>query len=173
MSALVSLAERVPDYARDLKLNLGAVLGDGSLAEPLRYAVALACAITARHRPLVAAIEAECLARGGEAYVEDARAAAAIMGMNNVFYRFRHKVGKESYGQRPARLRMQRISKPSTTKAEFELLCLAASAINDCEACVRSHEAVVLEAGLTEEQVHDAVRIAAVVHGLSLALDDR
>jgi alkyl hydroperoxide reductase subunit D len=95
------------------------------------------------------------------------------MGMNNVFYRFRHKVGKESYGQRPARLRMQRISKPSTTKAEFELLCLAASAINDCEACVRSHEAVVLEAGLTEEQVHDAVRIAAVVHGLSLALDDR
>jgi lipoyl-dependent peroxiredoxin subunit D len=176
MSALVSLSERVPDFARDLKLNLGAVLGDGSLSEPLRYAIALACAITARHAPLRDAIEQEARARSGDSadkYIDDARAAAALMGMNNVYYRFRHKIGKESYSQKPARLRMQRIAKPATSKAEFELICMAVSAINDCETCVKSHEHVVLEAGLTDDQVHDAVRIAAVVNGLSLALDDR
>lgn len=173
MSALVSLTERVPDYARDLKLNLGAVLGDGSLAEPLRYAIALACAITTRHPALREALEQEALTRAGATYVDDARAAAALMGMNNVYYRFRHKIGKETYSQKPARLRMQRIAKPATTKAEFELMCMAVSAINDCETCVKSHEQVVLEAGLSDDQVHDAVRIAAVVNGLSMALDER
>lgn len=173
MSALVSLSERVPDYARDLKLNLGAVLGDGSLAEPLRYAIALACAITTRHPALREALEQEALTRAGATYVDDARAAAALMGMNNVYYRFRHKIGKETYGQKPARLRMQRIAKPATSKAEFELMCMAVSAINDCETCVKSHEHVVIEAGLSDDQVHDAVRIAAVINGLSMALDER
>jgi alkyl hydroperoxide reductase subunit D len=173
MSALVSLSERVPDYARDLKLNLGAVLGDGSLAEPLRYAIALACAITTRHPALCEALEQEALTRAGATYVDDARAAAALMGMNNVYYRFRHKIGKETYSQKPARLRMQRIAKPATSKAEFELMCMAVSAINDCETCVKSHEQVVLEAGLSDDQVHDAVRIAAVINGLSMALDER
>lgn len=173
MSALVTLTERVPEYAKDLKLNLGAVLGDGgSLAEPLRYAIALACAITTRHRALREAVEQEALTRAGAAYVDDARAAAALMGMNNVYYRFRHKIGKETYSQKPARLRMQRIAKPATSKAEFELLCMAVSAINDCETCVKSHEHVVLEAGLSDEQVHDTVRIAAVINGLSMALDE-
>jgi alkyl hydroperoxide reductase subunit D len=172
MSALVALAERVPEYAKDLRLNLGAVLGDGSLSEPLRYGVALACAVATRHGALRRAVEEETLARAGASYVEDARAAAALMGMNNVFYRFRHKIGRDVYEQKPARLRMQRISKPATTRAEFELMCLAVSAINDCEACVRSHEKVVIEGGLTEDQVHDSVRIAAVIHGLASALDE-
>lgn len=172
MSALVSLSERVPDFAKDLKLNLGAVLGDNSLAEPLRYAIALACAITTRHSSLRAAVEQEALARAGAAYVDDARAAAALMGMNNVYYRFRHKIGKEIYQQKPARLRMQRLAKPATTKPEFELMCMAVSAINDCQTCVQSHEHVVIEGGLSDDQVHDAVRIAAVINGLSLALDE-
>lgn len=172
MSALVSLSERVPDYARDLKLNLGAVLGGGSLAEPLRYAIALACAIATRHRALRQALEQEVLDRAGAPYVEDAHAAAALMGMNNVYYRFRHKIGKETYREMPARLRMQRIAKPATSKAEFELMCMAVSTINDCETCVQSHEHAVREAGLSDEQVHDAVRIAAVIHGLSIALDE-
>ncbi|MBL8681647.1 MAG: carboxymuconolactone decarboxylase family protein [Myxococcales bacterium] len=176
MSTLESLTERVPEHARDLKLNLGAVLGDGRLAEPLRYAIALASALTNRHGSLATALEAALRARAGEhadKYIDDARAAVALMGMNNVYYRFRSKIGKDSYGQKPARLRMQRIAKPATTKAEFELVCLAVSAINNCETCVKSHEHEVLSAGLDEDQVHDAVRIAAVINGLSLALDDR
>jgi alkyl hydroperoxide reductase subunit D len=170
MSALVALAESVPEYAKDLRLNLGAVLGDGALPEPLRYAVALACASACGHGPLRSALEAETVARGGRPYADDALAAAALMGMNNVFYRFRHRIGREAYEQRPARLRMQRLAKPATSRAEFELMCLTVSAVNDCEACVRSHERAVIEGGLTEDHVHDAVRIAAVIHGLAAAL---
>lgn len=176
MTPLDSLTERVPDYARDLKLNLGAVLVDGALAEPLRFAIALASALTARNRTLATELESSLRERGGDRaaqYIDDARAAVALMAMNNVYYRFRSKIGKESYGQKPARLRMQRIAKPATTKAEFELICLAVSAINNCETCIKSHEHAVLESGLDEDQVHDAVRIAAVINGLALALDDR
>jgi len=91
--------------------------------------------------------------------------------MNNVYYRFRHMIGKPSHDAKPARLRMQRIAKPATNKADFELFCLAVSAINGCEMCIRSHEAVVIEGGLTEDQIVDAVRIAAVVNAAAVALE--
>jgi alkyl hydroperoxide reductase subunit D len=103
--------------------------------------------------------------------VDDAMAAAALMAMNNVYYRFRHMIGKSSYSQMPARLRMQRIAKPLTNKPDFELFCLAVSAINGCEMCMRSHEEVVLQGGLSEDQVHDAIRVAATINAASVALE--
>jgi alkyl hydroperoxide reductase subunit D len=93
------------------------------------------------------------------------------MAMNNVYYRFRHMVAKPAYAQKPARLRMNRLAKPATTKADLELFSLAASAINGCEICVQSHEKAALEAGLTEDNVHDAVRIAATIHAAAVALE--
>ena len=105
------------------------------------------------------------------AVVGTARAAAVLMAMNNVYYRFRHMIGKPVYSQKPARLRMQRIAQPATNKADFELLCLAVSAINGCEACVKAHEQAVIDGGLTEEHVHDAVRMAAVVHAAAVGLE--
>jgi alkyl hydroperoxide reductase subunit D len=105
-----------------------------------------------------------------DAVIEDAQAAAALMGMNTIFYRFRHMVGKESYGKRPARLRMQWMSKPRTNKGTFELMSLAIAALAGCEACVKAHENSVLQHGLTEEHVHDAVRVAAILQGAAVAL---
>ena len=93
------------------------------------------------------------------------------MGMNNVYYRFRHLIGREVYSEKPARLRMNRIAKPAASKLDFELFCLAVSAINGCESCLKAHEKVVLAGGLSEDQVHDAVRLAAVIHGAAVALD--
>lgn len=171
MANLEALRERFPEFARDLKLNLQSVLGDGSLSEAQRLGVALATAAAARNPELTLALDAEARAKAGDAVAEDALAAAALMGMTNVFYRFRHLVGKEDYGQLPARLRMQRIAKPTSNKLDFELFCLAVSAVNACETCVRSHEQVVREGGLSEAQVHDAIRIAATVHGCAVALD--
>jgi alkyl hydroperoxide reductase subunit D len=84
------------------------------------------------------------------------------MAMNNVYYRFRHIVGKPSYGEKAARLRMNRLAQPAGSKVDFELYALAVSAINGCEACVQAHEHTVIGGGLTEDHVHDAVRIAAV-----------
>lgn len=167
MAAVDALRARIPEVARDLSLNLQSTMGPSSLTDTQRDTIALACAWTGGNQALVDALLTDI---PDEAVRADARAAAALMAMNNVYYRFRHVVGKEVYTQKPARLRMQRLAKPSTNKADFELVCLAVSAINGCEACVRAHEAAVLHAGLTEEQVHDAVRLAATIRGVTVAL---
>ncbi len=161
--------ETLPAYARDLKLNLQAVLGDSPLEPAQRLGTALAAAAAARNPDLLRELRAQALEAAGEATVEDALAAAALMGMTNIVYRFRHLVGKESYAQLPVRLRMNRIARTAGPKLDFELFCLAVSAVNGCEACVRAHEAVLVEGGLSEAQVFEAVRIAATVHGLAVA----
>jgi len=169
---LETLGERLPEAARDLKLNLSSVLGDNTLTPTQRWGSAVASAYAARNADLRDAIVGGAKAAGvPEATLEDARAAAALMGMNNIYYRFRHMIGKESYTTKRAALRMNRIMKPAADKVEFELYCLAVSAINGCEACVRSHEDVVIKGGLSEDQVHDAVRIASVIHGVAVALE--
>lgn len=170
MQATDAIRDKIPEAARDLALNLQSVLTQGSLDPEQRWGVAVASAITAGNAALLDAVMTDARASVSEAVLEDARAAAALMAMNNVYYRFRHMVGKESYAQKPARLRMTRIAKPLAGKANFELVCLAVSAINGCEVCIRAHEAAVLSAGLTEEQVHDAVRIAATIRGAAVAL---
>ena len=174
MSTLESLREALPGYARDLQLNLGTVLtpaGAPGLTERQIWAVALAAASASRNPAFTSRLQALAARHLDAAHVSAAHAAASIMAMNNVYYRFRHMIGKPSYDQKPARLRMQRIAKPATNKPDFELFCLAVSAINGCEMCIRSHEAVVIEGGLTEDHVHDAVRIAAVVHAAAVALE--
>ena len=171
MSAVDVLAGEIVEPARDIRLNLQAVLAPGNLTPAQRWGVAIACAVAYRNVRLQVAVIADARNEVGPAVVEDAIAAAAIMGMNNVFYRFRHMIGKPSYGDRPARLRMNRLVKPAGNKVDFELYALAASAVGGCESCMRSHERVVLEGGLTEEQVHEAVRIAATIHGAAIALE--
>ncbi len=171
MRALETLREAFPEAAKDIKLNLQTVLQGGSLSPAQRWGTAVASAVASRNPRLRDAAVADARNEVEAAVIEDACAAAAIMAMNNVYYRFRHMIGKPSYGEKPARLRMNRLVKPATNKTDFELFSLAVSAINGCEACLRSHEAVVIEGGLSEEQVHDAVRIAATLHAAAIALE--
>lgn len=173
MKNIDALRESLPDHARDLRMNLASVLTESSLTEGQRWGVAVASAAASRRRDLLDAVVADARVAAGDAVVEDGLAASALMAMNNVFYRFRHMVGKDGYGQLPARLRMNRLAKPATTRVDLELFSLAASAIHGCEVCVKSHERAVLEGGLSEQNVHDAVRIAAVVHGVAVTLDAR
>ena len=134
MSPLEAVSARLPEPARDIRLNLQSVLGGSTLSPVSRLTVAIACAWASGSKPLARALEAEAQASLPEpeaaASVDDARAAAALMSMNNIFYRFRHFVGKEGYRERPARLRMGRIARPLTDKATFELACLAVSAMS-------------------------------------------
>ena len=154
----------MPDWARDAKLNLKAVLGESSLNPQQRLMVAIAAATAVGNKALASALIAEASVAGlAKGVWEDAFAAASLMAMNNIYYRFRHVVGKPEYSQAPARLRMNRLNSVATNKADFELTCLAVSAVNGCEACVRAHEESCLKHGLTTDQVHDAVRTAAVV----------
>lgn len=170
MGALDTLRAMIPEAARDIKLNLAAVLSGDALTPEQRWGVAVASALAARNYELATAVIEDARAIAGDLVIEDAKAAAALMAMNNVFYRFRHMIGKESYAQKPARLRMNRLAQPATSKVDMELFCLAVSAIHGCEVCVQSHERAVLEGGLTEDQVHEAIRIAATIHAAAVAL---
>ena len=171
MASLETLRNALPEAARDVKLNLQAVLQPGVLTPGQRWGVAVAAAISARNAVLRDALIAEARAAVDANVLDDAFAAASLMAMNNVYYRFRHLVAKPSYSEKPARLRMNRLAKPLTAKADFELLCLAVSAMNGCEACIKAHEHVVLEGGLSEDHVHDAVRIAAVIQAAAVSLE--
>jgi lipoyl-dependent peroxiredoxin subunit D len=171
MSRVEELRAGIPDAAKDIKLNLQSVLQPGSLTPAQTWGVAVASAIATRNARLRDALLEDAKAIVGAEVLDDAMAAAALMAMNNVYYRFRHMVGKPSYSEKPARLRMQRIVKPATNKTDFELFCLAVSAINACEACIRSHEDVVVKGGLSEDQIHDAIRIAATINAAAVAIE--
>ena len=173
-TTLETLRASLPDEARDIKLNLGAVLGGNApLTTAQRWGLIVACATATRHAELRDAALADAAARVAPEVLADAKAAAALMAMNNVFYRFRHMVGKPSYDQKPARLRMNRLAQPASNKLDFELFCLAVSALNACELCIGAHEKVVVEGGLTEDHVMEAVRIAATLQAVAVALELR
>jgi alkyl hydroperoxide reductase subunit D len=173
MASLEVVRGELADAHKDTRLNLQSVLEGGSLTPEQRWGVAVACAFAVRNERLKEAMlnEAKKALENAEPVIEDARAAASLMAMNNVYYRFRHMIGKESYSTKRAGLRMNRLVQVLTNKVDFELVCLAVSAINGCEMCVRTHEKVVLEGGLSEDQVHDAVRIASVVHAAAVGLE--
>ena len=171
---LTNLKSSIPEHAKDLKLNVATVLsaeGAPGLEEHQILSVALASAIAARNPVLLREIEALVVPKLDPAQVAAARAAAAIMGMNNVYYRFLHLVGNPDYARLPAKLRMNVIGSPGVAKVDFELYSLAVSAINGCGACVAAHDKVVRGAGVTAEGVQSAVRIAAVLHGIAVALE--
>jgi lipoyl-dependent peroxiredoxin subunit D len=170
--SLENIRDALPDYARDLKLNLGTVLtpaGAPGLSERQIWAVALASAAASRNGAFTRDIEALALPHLDAAHVQAAHAAAAIMGMNNVYYRFLHLVEDEEYKQLPARLRMNVIGNPGIDKFDFELLSLAVSVINGCGTCVVAHERQLRQHGMSRETIQSAVRIAATVHAVARA----
>ena len=168
------IRDAIPDYARDLKLNLGSVLttaGAPGLNEPQIWAVALASAIASRNLAFTRDIEAAAGEHLDAAHLQAARAAAAIMGMNNIYYRFLHLVEDAEYQSMPARLRMNILANPGIDKLDFELLSLAVSAVNGCGLCISSHEKKLRQHGFTREMIQSAVRIAATVHAVAGVLE--
>jgi alkyl hydroperoxide reductase subunit D len=165
--SLKDLADSLPDYAKDLRLNLGSILSDQLLGEERKYGLLLACAHGSGYRPVVEAAEAETSGKLSDSHANAARGAAAVMAMNNVYYRFVHLVANPEYGTKPARLRMNFIASHGIAKDDFELFCLAVSAMNGCGLCIDSHERVLLEAGVKSDTIQSAVRIASVVKALA------
>ncbi len=169
-----ALRDRIPDYAKDLRLNLSSVLtpqGVPGLSEAQLWMTALASAIASRNAELARIVEAAALEKLDAAQAEAARAAAAIMGMNNVYYRFLHLVEDDEYAKLPARLRMNVIGSPGIAKADFELISLAVSAVNGCGKCVTAHERILRQHEIGREAVQSAVRIASVMHAVAGVLD--
>lgn len=171
---LEDIKARIPEHAKDLKLNLSSVLtvqGSPGLSEGQILATAVASALASRNPAFAREIEALAADRLDEARLTAARSAAAIMAMNNVYYRFTHLVGDEEYRSLPARLRMNVLAKPPGEKTDFELYSLAVSAINGCGMCMAAHEKVLRRAGLSREAVQSAARIASVIHAVAVVLE--
>lgn len=168
------IRDSLPDYARDLKLNLGSVLtttGAPGLNEKQIWAIALASAIAARNTTFARQIETLSRAHLFDVEVEGAKAAAAIMGMNNIYYRFLHLVEDNEYQTMPARLRMNVIANHGIDKIDFELISLAVSAVNGCGLCVTSHEKKLRSHDVSRESIQSAVRIAATIHAVAVTAE--
>jgi len=168
--SIETLKQALPEYAKDLKLNLGSLANEIGLTQQQLAGTFVASAIASRNATVIEAVTAEYAPKLTAEALNAAKAAAAIMGMNNVYYRFVHMMGGD-YAQMPAKLRMNVIGRPGVEKVDFELWSLAVSAINGCGMCVESHEKMVRHAGLSSEQVQTAVRIAATVHAVAVTLE--
>lgn len=168
---LDELLETVPAYGRDLKLNFSSLKQQPELTEQQTWGTIVASAIASRNPEFTQAVLAEATSHLSGPTLEAAKGAAAVMGMNNVYYRFLHLASNQNYRTIPARLRMNIIRTHGVDPVDFELWCAAVSAINGCAACVDSHEKVARERGLSEASVLAAIRLAAVIHGLASVLD--
>jgi alkyl hydroperoxide reductase subunit D len=168
---LDALVEALPAYAKDLKLNFSSLVRNQTELTPSQlWGTVVASAMVSRNRELTQSVLAEASAQAPE-IVEAAKAAGAIMGMNNIYYRFTHLVSNEKYRGMPARLRMNVMRSHGAAAVDFELWCIAASAINGCAACVDAHERTLHEKGIPEELVAAAVRVSAVIHAIATVLD--
>ena len=169
---LDALIDSLPAYAKDMKLNFSSVVrSQTDLTEQQLWGTVVVSAMSARNEDLTAAALEEAQAHMTPQAFEAAKAAAAVMGMNNVYYRFLHLTSNEKYKTLRAGLRMNVIRTHGIDHLDFELWCLAASAIKGCGACVDSHEKVLREKGFGEEKVMAAVRVASVVHAIAEVLD--
>jgi len=167
-----TIIDTLPDYAKDLKLNYSSLVRNNTELTPQQlWGTVVATAIATRNASLTKAAFAEAANHMTPVALEAAKAAAAIMGMNNIYYRFHHLSSNEKYATLPARLRMNVLRTHGSDPVDFELWSLAVSAINGCGKCVDSHEKIVREKGISEDQIAAVVRVSSVIHAIGPVLD--
>lgn len=152
--------------ARDLRLNLRRILEEGSLPPEESLPALMAVSSSVQDRRLMAVAREAMIEKDfSEEQIREAEESAAIMAMLNTYYRFRHMVGKDD-DYRTAGLRMTALARPVLGKERFEMLALAVSILNGCESCIKAHEKVLRDAGISADKVHDLARLAAVTKGI-------
>jgi alkyl hydroperoxide reductase subunit D len=167
MEFLQAIKDRLPEHAKDIRLNLDGVIARSSLAPEDALGVALAAAFAARSKELVDAFRAAVPAPEGYA----ALTAASLMGMNNVWYPFVEMADDDELKTLRPELRMNAYaSHGGVSKAKFESYALAASIVGKCHFCVKSHFDLLKREGLTTQQLRDIGRIAAVVYATAQVL---
>jgi len=169
MEFLTALKERIPDFAKDIRLNLDAVIARSSLDQADALGAALAAAYAAKSKTIVDVIRDS--GQLSDADLNGALSAAGLMGMNNVWYPYVEMAGDEDLRTQRAELRMNAYATHGgIDKNRFELFSLAASIVGKCHFCVRSHYKLLKESGMTAQQLRDVGRIAAVVTAAANAL---
>jgi alkyl hydroperoxide reductase subunit D len=169
MSWVDQIKEGLPEYAKDTKLNLDAVIKRSTLPEEEAEACALAAAMATGNGKLVSFIQSSMT----NAVERDAAlTASSLMGMNNVWYPYVEMVDDPNLKGLPAQLRMNAIATHGgTTKGRFEAYSLSASIVGKCHFCVKSHYDNLKKEGYTVEQLRDIGRIAAVITSVAKVLN--
>lgn len=163
------IKDTIPDYAKDTRLNIDAVVKRSTLASEEAEAVALAAAFATGNTKLWTWMQSQ-IADQKEA--EAAITAASLMAMNNVWYPYVEMADDENLKGLPAQLRMNAIATHGgTTKARFEAYSLSASIVGKCHFCVKAHYETLKAEGYTVEQLRDIGRIASVITALSRVLN--
>lgn len=164
-----TIREALPEYAKDLKLNLGSITRSTELSEQQLWGALVATAAATKSDRLLREIAEDALDILSEEAYNAALCAAAIMGMNNVFYRSRGQLDG-AYDDLRAGLRMNIIGNPGVPKEDFELWSLAVSAINGCGYCLTAHEKTLRDAGVDRTTIFEAIRLASIISGVAQAL---
>ncbi len=169
--SIESLKSALPEYAKDLKLNLSTLATETAVTPEQRALLFVTAGLAVRQGQVRDALLAEFGPALTAEQIGAAKIAVSLMGMNNIYYRFTHLVSAKDYATMPAKLRMTAMAKPGIGHADFELLSLAVSAINGCGMCMDSHEKAVRTGGIEPAAIQAAIRIAAVVHAVAVTLD--
>lgn len=163
-----ALQSLIPAYGQDLSRNLTVLLAETYLSDQQKWGTFLASAYAVGVPQVVQNLE-EAAVLSPEAR-NAAKTAAAIMAMNNVYYRALHLMENREYQTLRSGLRMNLLTNPGVDKLDFELWSLAVSAINGCAVCMDSHEKVLRDHGISDVQVQTALRIAATVNAISAVI---
>jgi alkyl hydroperoxide reductase subunit D len=169
---LQQIQESIPAYAKDIKLNLSSLLNDKqSLTEQQYLGTLLATAMASKNKQLLNAVTTHVENKLSAQALNAAKSAAALMAMNNIYYRFTHLVSDTEYARMPAQLRMNVLAQTGIDKLDFELYSLAVSAIHGCGKCLDSHEKILSKQGISKEIIQHAVRIASIIHATAMVLE--
>ncbi len=171
--SIESLKNTLPDFAKDIKLNLSTILtaeGVPDLQDNQIAGIALTSAYTTGNSLVIQAVLDEVTNILSDAEITAAKSAATIMAMNNIYYRFIHLSSDKSFSSMPARLRMNVIANPGIEKMDFELYSLAASALNGCGMCMDAHTNELIKSGMSKLAIQSSIRIASVINATSMAI---
>ena len=171
MNFIDAIKGALPDYAKDIKLNLDSVIKRSTLTDEVANACALAAAFATGNGKLVTFVSSNFTEE--QAVVRNAAlTAASLMAMTNSWYPYVEMTEDEQLKGLPAQLRMNAIANHGgTTKSNFEAFSLAASIVGKCEFCVKAHYDGLKELGYSVEQLRDIGRIAAVMNSVAKVLN--
>ncbi len=165
------LKSQIPDYAKDIKLNLSSLLIDETLSQQQHWGTFLSSALAPGNAALICAVQEQAQEHLSIEAQNAVKSAASIMPMNNIYYRFVHLASNTEYQTIPAGLRMNVIGKPGVEKVDFELWSLAVSIINGCGMCIDAHEAELRKTGLSSKEIQVVAKIASVINAVASVLD--
>lgn len=169
---LQDIQQAIPDYAKDIRLNLSSLINsESALTKQQHWGTLLACSIACKNKRLIDAINEQATTALSVDAIAAAKSAATLMAMTNVYYRFTHLTSNQAYQRMPANLRMSAMAQPGIEKIDFELFSLAVSAINGCGKCIDAHEVALKKHGVAEDVIHTAIRIASIIHATAMTLE--